>query len=102
MLHYIVTQGLAPSWQFPELDEWRNSSAAQAALSLLLGPPALAIEILALLASKGWLEPLLAWWDEPSLEQVVRSVAKAESRSDGLSLADLIELARAAPVSGGL
>lgn len=102
MLHHIVTQGLTPSWQFPELDEWRNSSAAQAALGLLLSPPELAVETLTLMSGHGWLEPLLAWWDEYSLEQVVQAIAKADTKSDGLSLADLIELGRAAAASGGL
>ena len=102
MLHYIVTQGLAPCWQFPELHEWHNCSAAQAALGLLLDPPELAIETLAQMASKSWLESLLAWWDEHSLEQVVYAVAKAETGSPGLSLANLIEVGLAAAASGGL
>jgi hypothetical protein len=102
MLHHLAINGLAASWQFPELEVWRSSSAAEAALGLLLDEPDFVIETIAQLASTGWLEPLLLMWDEPSVERVIQAIGKAEMSSPDLSLADFLELGHAAAASGGL
>ena len=101
MLHHIATKGLAACWEFPELEAWRGSSPAQAALGELLKDPRLIADIAAQLDRQGWLEPLLAWWDELSLERVMRAVA-GDDRPAGLSLEDLVELGLAAGAAGGL
>jgi hypothetical protein len=102
MLHHIATKGLAPSWEFPELEACRGSTPAEAALGILLKDPKLIPEITAQLDRRGWLEPLLALWDELSLERVIQTVAGGELRPPGLSLEHLIELGQAAAAAGGL
>jgi hypothetical protein len=96
MLHHIATKGLAYCWEFPELETWHSSSPAQAALRVLLKDPKLIAEITAQLDRRGGLEPLLALWDELSLEQVMQAVAGDDAKSSVLSLDGLIELAHAA------
>lgn len=101
MLQHIATKGLAASWEFPELEAWSGSSPAQAALGELLKDTKLIAELAAQLDRQGWLEPLLALWDELSLERVMRAVAGDDSPA-GFSLDDLVELGLAAAAAGGL
>lgn len=100
MLHHIATKGLDSCWGFPELETWQGSSPAQAALGILLKDPKLIAESTAQLERRGWLEPLLALWDELSLERLMRAVADDDAMSSALSLASLIELGRAAASKG--
>ncbi len=102
MLHHIATKGLNVCWEFPELEAWRGSSPTEAALGLLLKDPKLTAEITAQLHDRGWLEPLLALWDELSLERMIRTVADDALKSPGLSVEALIELGQAAAAAGGL
>ena len=101
MLYHITNKGLAPCWEFPELEEWRGISPAEAALGVLLADPNAIAEILAQLDRSGWFELQLNKWDELSLERMMQAVAGREIRSPGLSLDNLIELGHAAAASGG-
>jgi hypothetical protein len=102
MLHHIATHGLAGCWEFPELELWRGASPAETALGVLLDDPTLIAQITAQLHDRGWLEPLLAFWDELSLERLMRTIADGALKSPALSLENLIELGQAAAAAGGL
>lgn len=102
MLQHIANKGLAPCWEFPELEGWRGASPAEAALNELLAEPKLIPEIIAHLNDSGGLEPLLAKWDELSLERLMQAVARDDAGGRGLSLENLIELGHSAASPGGL
>jgi len=103
MLHHIATKGpAAPSWQFPELANWRNSSPAEAALGTLVEQPRLIAEIVSELHQRGWLETVLALWDDLALERLMQAVGNQDRAPGVLSLHDLVDLARAAARPGGL
>jgi hypothetical protein len=102
LLHHLAARGLSPSWEFPELEAWRGSLPAKAALGILLQDPGSIPGIVVELERRRWIEPVLALWDELSLEHVMRTIAEAEARSPALSLDDLIELGSAAAASGSL
>jgi len=102
MLRHISTKGVAPCWEFPELEAWRGAPPAEAALARLLQQPQRILEILAQMERRGWLDGLLALWDELSLEQMMRAVADNGNTSPGLSLENLIDLGRAAAAAGAL
>ena len=102
MLRHISTKGVTPCWEFPELGAWRGSSPAEAALARLLQQPQRILEILAQMERRGWLDGLLALWDELSLEQMMRAVAGNGNTSPGLSLENLIDLGRAAAAASAL
>lgn len=102
LLHHIATKGVAPSWEFPELEDWHGCSPAEAALRTLLRNPRMTIEILEHLDRQGWLELLLASWDELSLERLMQALASDDLRIAALSIEDLVELGRAAAAPGGM
>jgi hypothetical protein len=102
MLRHIATQGPAPCWEFPELEQWRGSSPAETALRVLLQDPRLIADIIVQLDRRGWLEPVLALWDELSLERVMQAISAEVSGSHALSLGHLVELGHAAASAGGL
>jgi hypothetical protein len=102
MLQHIAAKGLAPCWEFPELDGWRGASPAEAALNELLSEPKQVSEIIAQLDDRGGLEPLLTKWDELSLERLMQAVANEDVTQRGLSLENLVELGHAAASPGGL
>lgn len=102
MLDYVATQGLAPSWEFPEIRSLRSPSHAEASLEILLGEPAKAGEILAELERRNRLDFLLTFWDETSLERIMQALARSDGSAAGLDLNGLIELGRAAASAGAL
>src|SRR5262249_24021817 len=90
------------NWQFPELSKWQGQRAAQASHDFLLRQPAQLVDTVTQLARTGWLEPLLAVWDELQLETFMRSISLVEGADRGLTLGSLMELATAAMAPGGL
>jgi hypothetical protein len=102
MMHHIATQGLASCWEFPELARLGGGSTAEAASIVLLSDSRLSYQILAELERRGWLDLLLMFWGELSLERIMRAMAVSDRQEAGLSLENLIELGRAAATSGGL
>jgi hypothetical protein len=102
LLQYLLTEGTSPAWQFPELDEWRGKTATLASHEFLLREPAHIGDTVAYLARSGWLEPMLALWDELQMEQLIQAIARTEATEPGMTLASLIELGQAAAASGGL
>ena len=96
MLHHIATKGDAPTWEFPELDEWRGSTPARTALDILIQDPALIAEVVAQLDRQGWLEPLLAWWDELSLERVMQAASINVQGAQDLGVENLLEIGSSA------
>ncbi len=96
MLHHIASKGDAPSWEFPELEAWRASSPSQTALNVLIQDPALIAEVVAQLDRHGWLEPLLAWWDELSLERVIQAASINFDGTQDLGVENLLEIGSSA------
>ena len=102
LLQYLLTEGVSPTWQFPELNEWRGWGAAETAHEFLLRGPGQIAETLVQLARNGRLEPLLALWDELRAEQLIQAIAGTESNRAELKLESLIELGRSTADAGGL
>lgn len=103
MLYHAATQGLTPCWEFPEIRLLRGRSSVEASLEILLSEGAAgASEILAELSSRNQLDFLLAFWDEISLERIIRALSEGHDTTAGLDLDGLIELGRAAAADGGL
>jgi hypothetical protein len=102
MIHRIATQGLAPSWEFPELEAWSGLAPAQATLAALLEEPLLAGDILAELERRGGLDPVILAWDELAQERVMQAVAITNSNATELTLPILLEILRATIADDGL
>jgi hypothetical protein len=106
LLQYLLTERVSPTWQFPELEEWRGCGAAQAAHEFVLRKPEYLTETISQLAQIGWLDPLLGLWDELRMEQLIQAIAKTEAAgavkiaSAGLTLESLIALGQAAATGG--
>jgi hypothetical protein len=102
LLQYLLTEGVSPTWEFPELEAWLACGAAQAAHEFMLREPEQIAETVAELAHRNWLEPLLASWNELQLEQLMQVVARLEATTGGLTIESLTEVGRAAGAVGGL
>lgn len=102
LLQYLLTEGVSPTWQFPELDEWRGCGAAQVAHGFMVREPGQIAETITQLARSGWLEPLLTLWDELQMEQLFQIIARSEGATGELGTESWMEVGRAAGASGGL
>jgi hypothetical protein len=102
LLQHLLTEGTTATWIFPELKAWQGQSSAEAAHQFLLSRAERIGDILAELARSGWLEPLLAIWDEQRMEQLMRAVAEQEGHDRGLTLHSLLALANLATQRYGL
>jgi len=101
MIRDIATRGLAPSWEFPEIHHMPGVSPQQAVLELLVGDLGRTRDIFVELERQGWLESILAFCDELSLERIMQAIA-ADCIAPALSLDDLIELGYTAAAPAGL
>jgi len=102
LLQYLLTEGVSPTWHFPELDEWRGCGAAHAAYEFMLREPEQIAETIAELARRNWLDALLGSWNELQMEQLIQAMARAETTTGDLTLESLTEVGRAAGAAGGL
>jgi len=102
LLQYLLTEGVSPTWEFPELEAWMGCGAAQAAHEFMLRDPEQIAETVSELARRNWLEPLLSSWNELQMEQLMQVVARLESTTGGLTIESLTEVGRAAGTVGGL
>jgi hypothetical protein len=102
LFQYLLTEGVSPTWEFPEVDEWRGCGAAQAAYEFMVREPGQIAETIAELARGNWLEPLLDSWNELQLEQLIQAIARAKATTGDLTLESLTEVGRAAGAPGGL
>jgi hypothetical protein len=102
MLHHIAASGLDPCWEFPELEAWRGCSPAEAIVFVLLNSPRLIPEVAAHLHQRGWLERMLVFLDELSLERIMQAVALNDINPPDMTLESLIALGFAAAATGGL
>ena len=64
--------------------------------SVLIQDPASIAEAIGQLDRNGWLEPLLAWWDELSLERVMQAASSSFRGSHELGVESLLQIGRAA------
>lgn len=102
MLHHFATRGLARSWEFPEIKSLSTHSPFEAALELILADATHLFEIFAELARNGWLDLLLAFWDELALERIIQAIASSGRSDVALSIDDVVELGSAVVAPGGL
>lgn len=96
MLRHLAANGLAHTWEFPELLEWRGSRPWEAALEILIRDPQSTPEILQQLRLSGSLEGLLNILDDSALERLMLVIASREEQSPALTPAGLVKLGRSA------
>jgi hypothetical protein len=95
-IEYMVANGTAPTWQFPEIARWAGGpTGAAISTRLLNSDDASPGEILIELAKRKSLAAALAHLDELGLERIVRQVSE-ESPSGQFGLNDLIAIGTAA------
>jgi hypothetical protein len=102
MIHHMATRGMAPCWEFPELETLRGSIPSEAALQVLLDEPEHIEHVIEELHREGWLDIVLGLWNEISLERLIQAVAAISPGAESLPLATLVELGRAASAFDGL
>lgn len=102
LIRHLLTEGSAPTWQFPELFELQGRSAPQAALDFLLRQPAEIADSILHLSRANWLEPFLGILDELQLERFMQALAVTEVSERGLDLSALIELGQSMSAPGAL
>ncbi len=96
MLDQIVSQGVTPTWEFPELSLWKGRKPWEAALEVLFREPHLTVEVLQQLEREGSLESVLNVLDDPALERLMQVIAGGEEQLPVLTLGGLIELGKTA------
>jgi len=102
LIQYLLTEGVSPTWEFPELDEWRGCGAAQATHEFMVREPGQIAETITELARRNWLDALLGLWNELQMEELIQAMARAEATSGDLTLESLTEVGRAAGAADGL